>query len=514
MANKLSNEDFIKMLNEAGIYTIEQLQVAGHSHVHWDNLTNVPIEFGGENTFVHLNDTPANITANYKLVGNATGTGLIFIPDTQDGVDGTDGREVELQNNGIFIQWRYVDVPELGWTNLIEISLLKGDKGDIGDTGLTGEDGREIILYNNGTYLQWKLVGDAVYQNLVALIDIKGDKGDTGLTGSTGENGIDGADGTQFYLVDTIPLVTLGVDNDLVIDNSTWILYKKISGVWVSQGVIKGDKGDTGDTGLAGSDGVDGSSIYIVSTIPTGGANGDSAINKTNGNLWEKANDEWAIVGSLKGISGNDGTNGIDGADGDKYYTTSTTTIDISAYSINDNVTLTVDTGLSYSLNQLLVISSSTSLYFVGRIVSYNTDQLVVILTYKIGSTSSSSWEINLAGMAEAAIVEKWYTISATAGTGTVSSRTYTVPEGWTVGASNTISVIGLGNNTVDLTIKHDTGYSIVECIIFANDGNKYTKLLTPISYGSLYEDLTHNAIELSSFCTLTQSLIIYIKLL
>lgn len=68
--------------------------------------------------------------------------------DGKDGADGTngtngtngaDGREIELQKDLYYIQWRYVGEP--GWRNLIAYSDLKGDKGDKGDTGATGATG-------------------------------------------------------------------------------------------------------------------------------------------------------------------------------------------------------------------------------------------------------------------------------------------------------------------------------------------------------------------------------------
>ena len=58
------------------------------------------------------------------------------------GTPGKDGREVEIQNNGTAIQWRYVG--EETWTDLVQLSDLKGQKGDPGDNGITptiGENG-------------------------------------------------------------------------------------------------------------------------------------------------------------------------------------------------------------------------------------------------------------------------------------------------------------------------------------------------------------------------------------
>ena len=72
------------------------------------------------------------------------------------GTPGKDGREIELQNSGTAIQWRYVGDSE--WTDLVQLSSLKGEKGDKGD---------------------------------------KGDKGETGATGPQGETGPQGPTGPQ-----------------------------------------------------------------------------------------------------------------------------------------------------------------------------------------------------------------------------------------------------------------------------------------------------------------------------
>ncbi len=55
------------------------------------------------------------------------------------GTPGKDGREVELQNSGTAIQWRYVEESE--WIDLVQLSELKGDKGDKGDPGENAQNG-------------------------------------------------------------------------------------------------------------------------------------------------------------------------------------------------------------------------------------------------------------------------------------------------------------------------------------------------------------------------------------
>ena len=74
------------------------------------------------------------------------------------GTPGKDGREIELQNSGTAIQWRYVG--DNVWTDLVQLSSLKGKKGDKGDKGDRGETGAT------------------------------GPQGETGLQGPKGDSGI------------------------------------------------------------------------------------------------------------------------------------------------------------------------------------------------------------------------------------------------------------------------------------------------------------------------------------
>ena len=56
-----------------------------------------------------------------------------------EGIPGKDGREIEIQNSGTAIQWRYAGDDE--WTDLVQLSDLKGDKGNKGDKGDPGARG-------------------------------------------------------------------------------------------------------------------------------------------------------------------------------------------------------------------------------------------------------------------------------------------------------------------------------------------------------------------------------------
>ena len=84
------------------------------------------------------------------------------------GTPGKDGREIEIQNNGTAIQWRYVG-DEL-WTDLVQLSDLKGPKGD------PGEDGTTPTIGENGN---WYLGDEDTGK------PSRGGKGDPGQTGAT-----------------------------------------------------------------------------------------------------------------------------------------------------------------------------------------------------------------------------------------------------------------------------------------------------------------------------------------
>jgi len=119
----------------------------------------------------------------WRYVGDATWINLIALsalvgPPGDDGTDGTDGQEIELQVSATHIQWRYVGAPT--WTNLIALSAITGPGGD---DGTDGTDGREVELQSSVTHVQWRYVGDPSWTNLVALSTITGPGGDDGADG-------------------------------------------------------------------------------------------------------------------------------------------------------------------------------------------------------------------------------------------------------------------------------------------------------------------------------------------
>lgn len=99
--------------------------------------------------------------------------------DGTPGADGADGREVEIQNSGTHVQWRYVG--DVDWIDLIALSAITGADGADGTNGTNGvdgadgTDGREIELQVNGSdMLQWRYVGDIAWTDLFDLTTLVG----------------------------------------------------------------------------------------------------------------------------------------------------------------------------------------------------------------------------------------------------------------------------------------------------------------------------------------------------
>ena len=156
------------------------------------------------------------------------------------------GKQVELQKNDTHIQWKYTDEDE--WKDLISIEELKGERGEKGEQGVAGRDGvdgKNIELQKTSTHIQWTIQGEDSWNNLIDLSELKGEKGDTGLQGERGETGLqgeqgvagkDGADGTN------------GREVELQ-KGETHIEWKYTDeGEWrelVELSSLKGDKGET-----------------------------------------------------------------------------------------------------------------------------------------------------------------------------------------------------------------------------------------------------------------------------
>ena len=226
-----------------------------------------------------------NTTANVKdclfrcvVDGGEYGTtyseaGNIVVVAAGSSQDGQDGREVELRNNGDYIQWRYAGEDDTAWQNLIALSELTGADGQ------DGADGREVQFQVADGYIQWKYDTESDWQNLIALSE---------LTGADGQDGADGRE-VQFQVADGYIQWKYDTDSD-----------------WQNLIALSELTGADGQNGTDGADGQDGTTPQLRVNSQT--------------NMWEVSYDDgdtWTSLGvKATGADGQDGQDGINGTNG------------------------------------------------------------------------------------------------------------------------------------------------------------------------------------------------------
>lgn len=247
------------------------------------------------NASITEGDTTINVTIEDHL-----GIGISLI--SGQGPAGVSPRAVELQNNSIYIQWRYVG--EEDWTNLISIEDLRGNTGPQGNQGNQGDIGQEIELQATETTIQWKYNNESNWRDLIPLNNLRGYQGFQGTQGTQGTQGVQGNQGNQGQI---------GVGN------------QGVPGVQGDQGQqgyqgyqgFQGTKGDTGSQGNQGNQGNQGSQGLTGS--------GTQGVPGTQGNQGNQGNQGYqGSVGTgtqgNQGNQGNVGSQGNQGNQGDQGY--------------------------------------------------------------------------------------------------------------------------------------------------------------------------------------------------
>ena len=140
------------------------------------------------------------------------------------GTPGKDGREIEIQNNGTAIQWRYVG--DSSWTDLVQLSEITGPQGPKGNTGETGPQGE---------------------------MGPQGPAGETGPQGPVGPAGKDGAQGPKGE-VGATPNIQIGTVQTLEPgQQATASMSGTPENPLLNLGIPKGEKGDPGEDAESGS---------------------------------------------------------------------------------------------------------------------------------------------------------------------------------------------------------------------------------------------------------------------
>jgi hypothetical protein len=140
------------------------------------------------------------------------------------------------------------------------------------------------------------------------------------------------------------------------------------------------------------------------------------------------------VSGGATGSNGTSGTSGNNGSDGDRYHTTSS-----SSLTLNSSGTasiITDDLYLDYSIAQTIIIAHDLSNHQHGSVISYDqsTGVLVFDKTNKTGTGTYTSWDVNLDGAVG---------IAGTSGTSGVNGSSGTSGA---VGAAGTSGTSGGGS--------------------------------------------------------------------
>ena len=108
-----------------------------------------------------------------------------------NGVDGVDGRQIEIQKTDLYIQWRYEGEE---WQNLVALADIEGLAGQNGENG---ENGKTPEFRVNENMLEWRYIGDTVWHDIYDLSVLKGTDGRDGTNGKDGADGKDGQKGAD-----------------------------------------------------------------------------------------------------------------------------------------------------------------------------------------------------------------------------------------------------------------------------------------------------------------------------
>lgn len=243
-----------------------------------------------------------------------------------NGIPGSTGREIELQKTIDYIQWRYVGDPT--WTNLVPLSSLKGDKGDVGNDGQMGIQGNVGPQGNQGIQGIRGLQGSPGITGSQGVPGVKGERGLKGDTGSQGIQGLRGEIGQSFlpestgtFIESVITTIEAGsgsstdsylylISTDTRADNTmpaalngskAGHLVGWDGSSWTDYGAIVGASGPVGNSGT-----------ITIGTVTTGAAGSSVLITNSGSSTASTLN--FTIPRGDVGSTGSAGAAGVDGA--------------------------------------------------------------------------------------------------------------------------------------------------------------------------------------------------------
>jgi hypothetical protein len=159
----------------------------------------------------------------------------------------------------------------------------------------------------------------------------------------------------------------------------------------------------------------------------TSGSSGTSGGSGTSGS---------AGTSGLTGTSGSSGITGTSGLSGDRYNTES-----VSSFTLGTGGTITVGTGLAYTVAQDIIIAYNSTNHQVSMVVSYDSGTGILVFgapSETTGSGTFSDWTVNLNGAAGGDGSSGTSGSSGISGTAGTSGQAGTSGSAGTSGASGT----------------------------------------------------------------------------
>ena len=182
----------------------------------------------------------------------------------------------------------------------------------------------------------------------------------------------------------------------------------------------------------------------------------------------------WVMDAGPTGATGPAGPTGDPGLDSAKYITTSVSSMTLSA----GTKTITVETGLAYSIAQSLVIANDVDHHLHGTVVSYNstTGVLVVEEDKHTGAGTFSSWSVNLDGViGSEPITNVTLPLSLTSGTLSIAASTTSVDGSMSAADKTILDTLNTGYRVISKTTLasatasfdiNPTGYSNIKIVL------------------------------------------------
>ena len=121
---------------------------------------------------------------------------LFFIKISPYGV--IDPNAVSIRQDSGEIQYKYANG---NWQKIVSLEDLKnkdnGTNKEDNKKESSKSDSRQIEIQKNSLYIQWRYAGESEWKNIIAYSDLKGRDGRDGRDGLNGQNGRDGRNGAN-----------------------------------------------------------------------------------------------------------------------------------------------------------------------------------------------------------------------------------------------------------------------------------------------------------------------------